>query len=721
MEILALEIIITVVVVVVNFLLGLLVYLNNPKSDTNRYFFAVAIIIGLWQWTNFYSLHSPNEATTLFWIRVVMVISSFLGPALFLLVKTFPKRKSTVSLRLRIPLYLLAVTTALFALTPYMFSSVTIDTTNAGGSIQPTPGPAIALFAIDYIGLFVLSFLTLVYKFRKSEGLERAQLRMLLAGIIITFTLLGITNFVFVVLLKISSFVVFGPAFSLILVGFIAYAIVRHRMLDIRLVIARTVSYSLLVLFLGLMYTGLLFGLGSFVFNLPFDGAILLYATALSLILAFSFQRVRSLFQKATDSIFYKDLYEIKDLVYQLALVMASTLELDQLTKKLLKPLVTEMRLMQGQLIVWGRGDEPQHIQNYQGKLQFEQKELSQLKQRSSVAYFDDLPESGFKNILREKHVSAVVPLIAGKDKVGCLVLGEKQSGDVYADRDISLIEIIAPQFALALQNAARFETIEQFNITLKEEVKKATENLRSANKRLKELDKLKDEFVSVTSHELRTPITAIRGYLWMAAKKSDQLPPKTKEHVMRAFHASEHLAALTNDILDVSRIEGSRFELNPERFDLKTLIDEVVDELQQKADDKKQKLKSELEKSITVEADPERIRQVLVNLIGNAIKYTPDKGSITVSIEEADGSIKVNVTDTGSGIAKDDIPKLFHKFTRLENSYIKQANIPGTGLGLFVCKKIIELSGGTLGVVSKLGQGSTFYFTLPIKTSTTS
>ena len=259
-------------------------------------------------------------------------------------------------------------------------------------------------------------------------------------------------------------------------------------------------------------------------------------------------------------------------------------------------------------------------------------------------------------------------------------------------------------------------EALEDLTKGLEEKVEERTKELRRAYEKLKELDKMKDEFVSITSHELRTPMTAIQGYLWMLEKKGGELNAKQARYLDRAQKGSARMLSLINDMLDVSRIEQERVELDVRPMDLAPTIGGVIEELKVRAEKKKLKLVSLAgkEKLPPVKADKDKVRRVLTNLLDNAVKFT-EKGSVTVDAYQKGQFVQVNITDTGRGIAKGDIPRLFRKFGRLESDFVTAAEAGGTGLGLYISRALVERMRGKISVESEVGKGSTFSFTLPI------
>jgi signal transduction histidine kinase len=230
-------------------------------------------------------------------------------------------------------------------------------------------------------------------------------------------------------------------------------------------------------------------------------------------------------------------------------------------------------------------------------------------------------------------------------------------------------------------------------------------------------LEKTKDEFISITSHELRTPITIIKSYLWMLDQgKAGKLAEKQKYYLSKAISGTERMLNLINDTLNISRIEQGKIIIKVEEIDLKEFTEEMFDEFKIKTDESKLWLKFEpAEDLYNIYADKAKLREIFTNFIGNSIKFT-HKGGITIKIRNLnDDFVKVSIVDTGRGFSKEDSLKLFKKFGRLDNSYSTIAEAGGTGLGLYIAKSLTEKMGGMVGAESEgPDKGSTFWFTLP-------
>lgn len=240
-------------------------------------------------------------------------------------------------------------------------------------------------------------------------------------------------------------------------------------------------------------------------------------------------------------------------------------------------------------------------------------------------------------------------------------------------------------------------------------------ESLEEAYQRLKRLDQAKTEFVSIASHQLRTPLTTIKGYISMILEGNyGEVPKKVKEPMKNVFKSNERLINLVNDLLNVSRIESGKLELDLEQASLEKLISEVVEELQLKAEDKDVEIRWEPSQDLPdIRIDYDKIRQVVLNIIDNAISYT-EQGEIVVKAEQKDSKVKITISDTGEGMTQQEIEHLFDRFTRGQAG--NQLNTKGVGLGLYVGKKFVDMHGGEIWAESEgRSQGSTFHITLPL------
>jgi len=255
---------------------------------------------------------------------------------------------------------------------------------------------------------------------------------------------------------------------------------------------------------------------------------------------------------------------------------------------------------------------------------------------------------------------------------------------------------------------------IERFNSTLQERIRSATKRLSTANRNLKVLDKTKDDFISMASHQLGTPLTAITGYLSMAVDEDKgNMTVAQREYINYALEASERMSSMSSDLLNVSRLNSGRFMIQQQPTDLNRLVKQEVQQLQPAADRKNLNLEYTPNPSLPlVNLDESKTRQVVMNFIDNAIYYTA-KGDIHVELRQRRGRAVFTVVDTGIGVPEAERGKLFTKFYRADNA--KSVRPDGTGLGLYLAKRVIEDQDGTIIFESKEGKGSTFGFSLPL------
>lgn len=240
------------------------------------------------------------------------------------------------------------------------------------------------------------------------------------------------------------------------------------------------------------------------------------------------------------------------------------------------------------------------------------------------------------------------------------------------------------------------------------------TKELTQANIQLKELDSLKSIFIASMSHELRTPLNCIIGFTGIILQGMvGKITDEQRKQLTMVKNSGSYLLSLINDIIDVSKIEAGKVDIYVQKFDLLSIVKEVINSFTVLAKEKDLKMDLEMSKKIMVENDERRIKQILVNIVGNAVKFT-DKGSVNMCVRElSDSTIEIIVADTGIGIKEEDMGKLFKTFSRIPTEGVIKE---GTGLGLYLCKKISDLIGGKIMAESEFGKGSTFTFTLPLR-----
>ncbi len=297
------------------------------------------------------------------------------------------------------------------------------------------------------------------------------------------------------------------------------------------------------------------------------------------------------------------------------------------------------------------------------------------------------LIRSGYRSLL-------AVPLLREDHLLGGLVVNRKTAGE-FAPQVIDLLKTFATQSALAIQNARLFREID---------VK---------GRQLEIASQHKSEFLANMSHELRTPLNAIIGFSEVLTERLfGEMNEKQAEYVGDITESGKHLLSLINEILDLSKIEAGRMELDLAEFDIATTIDSTLSLVRERAQRRNITLRCTVDDQVTtIHADERKVKQVLLNLLSNALKFTPEGGAIDVRASATEDQCEVAVKDTGVGIAKEDLEAVFEEFRQVGSASKK---IEGTGLGLAISRRFIELHGGRIWATSQLGAGSTFAFTLP-------
>ena len=236
----------------------------------------------------------------------------------------------------------------------------------------------------------------------------------------------------------------------------------------------------------------------------------------------------------------------------------------------------------------------------------------------------------------------------------------------------------------------------------------------RAQNEELRELDRLKDEFVALVSHELRTPLTSIRGYLELVLDGQAGEVAETQLQFLRVVERNaERLQRLVGDLLFVAQVDAGRLKLALERFDVAAVAAEAIEAAEPQAKEKQVELLLDASDSVEVVADRSRLAQLIDNLVSNAIKFTPAGGRVQVSVTPGADAFTIEVADTGMGIPADEQERLFQRFFR--TSAASSQAIPGTGLGLAISKAIVDAHDGTIAVSSDEGHGTTFRASIPV------
>jgi len=716
------EAIILIVSAALNLLVGLLVYVKDQRAIMNRLFLALTATLALWSTANYLSVH-PLFFSQLFLVRLVLFFGALLNLMVFLTFLTFPSATMPQQYRQRAKWAILAsAVVMLLALTPLLFKSLAVK----NGHASPVVAPGIALLMLQTILLLGGSVLGVIKKYNRSKGRTKEQFRLILLGIGGTFGLIFVSNFLLVVVLKISTLVPLGPAFTLVFSVSFAYAIIRHQLFNIRRAAARGFVYLLTIGFMAATYSLLILGASTLLLkgDHRLDARTQTIITVLALLMALSFQSIKQFFDKLSAKTFFKDSYNSQEVLNELNQIIVATVGLDEMLQKTLNLIEQSLKADFCLAVLTIPGFKESRVIGTSKKL-FSAEDLAVAHSKRLIGqpaelvivtdYLDE-DRSRLREVLQRNDIALLARIgdIDAEDKdkqLGHIIVGPKKNGNAYDTQDIKLVEIFTNELVIAIQNALRFEQIQNFNVTLQEKVQLATRELRRTNDKLKALDETKDDFISMASHQLRTPLTSVKGYLSMVLEgDAGKINKVQREMLGQAFTSSQRMVYLIADLLNVSRLRTGKFVIEPTPVDLSELVAQEMSQLMETAAAKSLTLTFDKPAHFPeIMLDETKTRQVIMNFMDNAIYYTPSGGHITIELENKPSSVELRVVDDGIGVPKSEQHHLFTKFYRAGNA--RKARPDGTGLGLFMAKKVVVAEGGAIIFTSQEGKGSTFGF----------
>ena len=694
--------IILALVCTVNLLLGLFVLLRNPRARTGQSFFVMAAAIDAYAVSNYLTDNASTISVSSLFNRLSYFFAFFALLATVIFTRYFVGWKSILSRRFGFVEAVGAIIIGIFSLSHYVAGEVS----GPAGNYTFSSGSLVLVYDAVLIVLLLSIVRRLLTFYKKGDPNQKSQAKIIAGGFSASILIALFTNAIIPLISSDYHTAKLGPPLlSLLLVTSITYAIVRHQLFDIRPIVARSFAYVLTLVSIAAAYSIIVFGIVNnfFATKAAFNQEV--FYVIFTIIAALSFQPLSRLFNRFARRIFLRDYYEPQEVLDRLSNVLVGTVSVSEIEKEASRILKGSIRPDFAKFLLPLQSEENHHLFN-----------LLQ-RSHSEIVVFDDLYEAHHGELykaMRSDDIAIAVKLRTRHDDLGFLLMGYKNSGNPYSSGDKQLLGIMADEIAIGLQNALRFEQIQKFNVTLQEKVEQATKQLRSANHRLRELDQTKDEFISMASHQLRTPLTTIKGYLSMVLEGDvGPVGKSEREMIQHAFDGAERMVFLIADLLNVSRLQSGKFIIENKPTDLVKMVQAQVDQLQATAANHHLTLTfKKPDKFPILNLDETKLQQVVMNFMDNAIYYTPAGGSIEVALEAADGEIRYTVTDTGLGVPRSEQHHLFAKFYRAGNA--RKMRPDGTGLGLFMAKKVIVAQGGAIIFKSTEGKGSTFGFSFP-------
>ncbi len=695
---------------------GCLILFNQPRLGAARYFFLATLGISGWSFgiAAFLSMTSASASLPLVQVYYVSAALIAVGMLSAVLAVSGVAR----------PRYVFGLIWSLFGVLAvsivkapeFMISGIIISYPNIV-QLQPI---GYMIYSAYFILLFIATITILV---RHSRSTKRLAVRRQMNWLLYAYGPAGVMGATFnLVLPALGNYELIwvGPL-SIVLFVPIAYlAISRHGLFDIRGAAVRTIAYVMTLTVLGLVYYGLAYAISALISQLGISSgdAPGPLSVAIALMLAFIFQPIKHFFDQLTNRVFYRGDYNREVFSREFGRILSYDNDLRLLLKEVSLHIANNFKAEQVFFYVEDRGvmgasgtkrsrmsdDDIRQITNYYRKHH----------ESPEAIAMEGVESRDIERILQSYQVSIVLPLEVHRQIIGYVFIGEHKSRG-YRARDIRVLESIANELAIAVQNSLSVEEVRELNESLQHRIDEATRELRLSNKQLQRLDEAKDEFISMASHQLRTPLTSIKGYLDMVLQGDLGKVTATQRAVLsEAFISSERMVTLINDFLNVSRLQTGKFTIERRESDLAEAMQEQLQMLEVVAKQHDLTLRSKIDKNLPkLAVDIDKIRQVMLNMIDNAIFYSKPGTTVNISLAKEGDVLAFRVRDTGIGVPVSEQPGLFSKFFRATNARKKRPD--GTGVGLFLAKKVILAHGGQVLFESKEGKGSTFGFTVPL------
>ncbi len=696
-------------------LLGAIVFMRNPKQLLNRSFFALSLAATTWILTNLIFALSDNQ--TVQYVSALLSYGAAGLIALFFLQYSFGMANINPRRLKNGLIYGVGLAVSVTSVVPGVLATKVVNDTIATNVIP------LIIYGSYIFSFMIIAIVALLLARARSSGMERNKITIVLMGLVLA-AIVGVFCNLILPIMGNYSLVEVGPVATLIFVATSTYAIIRHRLFDIKLAAVRSAAYVLSLGSLALIYYFLAYFFSVLLLNGETTSSISLSPVnvVIALGLAFIFQYIKRFFDRVTNSIFYRDSYDSEAFFGALSNLLSSTTDLRGLLERASKQIASTFKSEQALFFIYYKNRINHHMSaGTYGHTKMPVHDARTLdnyveNNRQKIFLTDTLPESdnALRRMLLSHRIGLVMPLWHEDQILGYLLLGDHQGGR-YNKHDLNVLTAISSELVIAIQNALTLHEIKELNATLQQRIDVATKELRASNNQLKHLDEIKDEFISMASHQLRTPLTSVKGYLSMLLDgDAGKVTPRQQKLMLEAFNSSERMVRLIADFLNVSRLQSGKFLIDKELVDFRELVKQEVSDLELIAKTRNIKFRTNITKQeLPLMADKSKIQQVVMNFIDNAIYYSHPKSTVIINLEKVKHNVAFTVVDTGIGVPEDEQSKLFHKFFRAKNA--RKQRPDGTGVGIYMARRVVEEHGGKIIFSSREGRGSTFGFSIPI------
>ncbi|MAG44517.1 hypothetical protein CL633_01375 [bacterium] len=726
-------------VAIANLILGsLLIFKKRSKANI---FFGIAVYgVALWNLSMALFRITENPNSLMFWCKMLYIAATITASGFLYFSYVFPLNKFTIKSVKKFVLLLPPIIMITIISLPNTF----IKNINVFSNYYRTVefDKTYILYALLIAGYFALAFYKLIKAYKNNTGLAKYQLLYVLLGSVIS-AVIGIIADLFMPWLGYFQAYWVGPVFTLIMVLFITYAIIRYRLMDIRIAIRKSSFYILIAGFVyGFFYATI--WLMNRLFSSVHAPSALILGCFLAIAFVMIFILIERLGRKAISKHLFGALYSQHKTLSKLTQELTTIIDLDQLTALIINTVLKTLKLDKAAILFRKEQNKHYQIQKIVG---FQEENIKLLMQDNFLINYlekfkkpiicEELKELtaidkkeqliNLKSAMQKTEAVVFLPLIIKNDLEGIIILGKKSSQAVYTKEDLRLLEALANQTSIAIENARLFTQVQDLsnklkdlNQNLEQKVADQTKDIRKKAEDIKALLSMKSELLNTISHQLRTPTSIFRGMLSMIGEKGKGAmeEKEREEFIQKSLTAADRLVVIINTITQANELQGGISSLEFKPISISQVIQESMSFFQRSAKEKNIDLKfiKSKEKFPKIMADPNYLKPALEKLIDNAVWYTHKNGKIEISTEhdKQNNTLNIIIKDTGIGLSEEDKKILFTQFGRGRGS--KHMNVNTSGLGLYIAKKIAEAHNGAVTAESEgKDKGSTFTLTIPI------
>ncbi len=711
MDVISYVIILTALSVAI--VVGLVVLIGNRHSSLHKWTGVLIMVCALWGIASTLPSVMFNELTNTLIIRIAFILAVCMSFTLTHFTEVISRTRNKFA-------WVYRISTA-FAIIISISPLVVVGSRVDGAIVSAERGIIYPLFLAIVLFQAVSGMGHLVNYYRTLEiSRTKSQISLILWGLVLGVVAAFLSNAVLPNINPNLQTSYFAWVTVLIWTFTLAYVVVRHNFLDNRTLFVSFVAYIIATLILATLFFAVSMIMNSS--NSPVGYKSYWYGILLAVLASLHWPlRVRIV--RAMGVIFIDGNYELGAVYEKLAKSLSGVSGIKDVISSgvsilnyTLKPgIVTICILNTNGEIVGFSSQQSKKLLTLDDYTEV----ISSMTDEQLISVEVDkyeVDKSKYQSILTDNDYVFVRVLGNLNKPLGIMCLSARDNKNAYTRKDYTLIETVSNELSTAIERAVAVEQIAMFNDDLRDKIQRSTADLRASNKKLKALDKSKDEFISLTSHQLRTPLTTIKGYLSMMLDgDAGEINPQQRKLLEEAFNSSQRMVHLISDFLNISRIQTGRFELELADVNLADVLDEEIELLRISASPRRIILDYQKPEQFPVLLlDEAKLRQVMMNFIDNAIHYSQSGSVINIRLVSRGSEIEFTVKDNGIGVPKAEQHKLFVKFARASNA--REQRPDGTGIGLFMAKKVVVALKGSIIFESVEGKGSTFGFRIPVK-----